>query len=37
MTIFRVDGAALEQVATLSLPKGAVRLLALDMTDMAAL
>jgi hypothetical protein len=37
MTIFRVDGAVLEQIATLPLGKGAVRLLALDLTNAAAL
>ena len=37
LTIFRVNGVVLDQVATLSLGKGAVRLLALDLTEVAAL
>ena len=37
MTIFSANGAELERIATVALGKGAVRLLALDLTTLAAL
>ena len=37
LTTFSVNGAVLEQIATVPVGKGAVRLLALDLTTSAAL